>query len=125
MKIAEPRTVRLIYFVIYFLLGYAGCRIMRSVPSSLEDVIGHSLVVMLGIFMSGGALLSLVAILPGIWWLERVGIIALWTGLGIYLALVIFLGSSPLGVAVSTVVILFLLVRWMDIKGSQLAPRKD
>lgn len=125
MKIAEPRTVRLIYFVIYGLLGYAGCRIMRSVPSSLEDVIGHTLVVMLGIFMSVGALMCLIAILPGIWWLERVGIILLWTGLIIYLALVVFLGSSPLGIAVSAVVILFLLIRWIDIKDSQLAPRKD
>lgn len=123
MKIAEPRVVRIIQFWIYAGLLIVGIMILDNVPKSLEDAAGsHIFVVGLGLMLIIGAVCSGVAVLPGIWWLERSGLVLLSFGLLIYLVMVIRMNTSPMGVVVCVILILTFVQRWMEIKGAQLAP---
>lgn len=123
MKIAEPRVVRLIQFVIYIGLFLVGLMILNKVPQSLADAAGaQAFVVGFALMLIVGALSSGVAVLPGIWWLERAGLVLLGFGLLIYLVMIIKLNSSPMGVVVCIILILTFVQRWLEIKGAQLAP---
>lgn len=123
MKIAEPRVVRLIQFLIYVGLFIVGIMILQHVPQSLANAAGaQAFVVGFGLMLIIGALCSGVAVLPGIWWLERAGLVLLGFGLLIYLVLIITMKSSPVGVVVCMILILSFTQRWLEIKGAQLAP---
>lgn len=125
-KIAEPRVVRLIHFAIYAFLLVAGTGVLMSPPKSFQGVLGVTLVFLIGIFVSLGATFGLVSVLQGIWWLERAGVIALWSGIGLYVLAVLGLRASLVIVALPIVVILMLVLRWREIKRYQLAPiRKE
>lgn len=125
MKIAEPRIIRLMQFGIYVCMFYAGVRLMLHPPTNFQSVLGLVLSYIFASFIFLGALFGGVAVLPGIWWLERVGLIALATGMGIYVIVVVSLGSSPLGIVVAIAFVLTFLQRWMEIKGPDLAPREE
>jgi len=125
MRIAEPRTIRLMQFGVYVCLIFSGVGMLQDPPSSFKDVVGAALVYVFSGFITLGSVLGAIAVLPGIWWLERVGILALATGLSMYLVLVMSLGASPIGIAVALAFILTFLQRWTEIKGAQLAPREE
>lgn len=123
MKIAEPRVIRLIQFGIYVLLFMAGVLILDHPPRSLEDAAGGQIyVIIFGLMLMIGALCSGVAVLPGIWWLERSGLVLLGFGLLIYLVMAVKLHTSPMGIVVCLILILSFVQRWLEIKGAQLAP---
>ncbi|PPF56098.1 hypothetical protein C5B94_04030 [Clavibacter michiganensis] len=121
--IAEPRVTRVIQFVIYVLMTVAGARVLLAPPLSFEGVLGTFFVYVFGGFVLVGGLLGGVAVLPGIWWLERSGLIALFTGLVIYAIVTISLGSSIVGTVVCLAFALTFVQRWRDIRGSALAPK--
>lgn len=121
-KIAEPRVIRIMLFVIYTFMTIAGIGVIVTPPRSFQGVLGHSLVMIFGGFIALGGLMAWLAVLPGIWWLERVGLLALITGMGIYTVAIISLGSSFMGVIVSLTFALFFAIRWQEIKRFQLAP---
>lgn len=125
MMIAEPRVTRLLYFIIYMSLLVAGILIIVEPPSDFQDVIGSRLVDIFGGFIALGAIFCAFSVLPGIWWLERVGIFALVTGLGVYFLILVGLQSSPIGFSVSFAFLLTFVLRWLDIHGAQLAPREE
>lgn len=123
MKIAEPRVVRLIQFIIYVGLFIVGLMILDKVPQSLADAAGaQAFVVAFALMLIVGALSSGVAVLPGIWWLERAGLVLLGFGLLVYMVMVVKLNSSPMGVVICMILILSFVQRWLEIKGAQLAP---
>jgi hypothetical protein len=124
LKIAEPRVVRLVQFGIYVCMLDAGHYVLTTPPHSFQGVLGQTLVNVFGSFVAGGALLGAIAVLPGIWWLERVGIIALATGLAMYSVIAISLGISPVGFAIGIAFILTFVQRWMEIRRFQLAPKR-
>jgi hypothetical protein len=121
-KIAEPRVVRLLYFGMFICMLVAGVVLLSMPPERYQDVVGLTLVYVLGTFLTAGGLLSAVAVLPGVWWLERVGIILLATGMAIYIVIVLTLAGSIIGVTVPLAFILAFGVRWIDIRKYQLAP---
>lgn len=122
LRIAEPRVIRILQFGIYISLLVASAMILNKNPISLQGIVGQERVVLFGLFLGVGSLLGAVAVLPGIWWLERVAIILLVSGLLMYLVMVVSLQSSPVGVAMTAMFILTFIQRWLEIKGSQLAP---
>lgn len=124
LKIAEPRFIRVTQFVIYLSILYAGINILLQPPGSFESVVFLWQVYMFGSFLAVGALLGAIAVLPGIWWLERSGIIALWCGLGMYFVLGQALGSSSVGVGITIAMIVTFIQRWREIRGAQLAPKE-
>jgi hypothetical protein len=124
MKIAEPRVTRLIFFGIYVCMVLGGFGILREPPQNFENVLGLPLTYMFGGFVFGGGIFSALAVLPGVWWLERTGVFALITGMLIYFILVVSLGSSTVGVAFSLAFVLVFVLRWTQIRKLQLAPRE-
>lgn len=122
MKIAEPRVVRLIQFLIYVGFLVVGILVLTHVPKSLESAVGYGFVIVFALFLMIGALCSGVAVLPGIWWLERSGLVLLGFGLLMYLVMLVWLNASPVGIACCAILILSFIQRWLEIKGAQLAP---
>lgn len=124
LLVAEPRIVRLILFAIYIVFLIAGGFVLTQPPENFVEVITERLVLMLGCFLALGGILSSVAVLPGLWWLERCGLLSLITGMLIYIVVIVDLQSSPLGICVSIAFILFFILRYMETRQSKLAPRK-
>jgi hypothetical protein len=124
MLIAEPRVIRLLQFAVYVSMAGAGSFVLLAPPTSFQGVLGQALVVMFGSFVLVGSLLGMFAVLPGIWWLERVGLLALTTGLMIYCVLAIALGSSLVGTLVTLAFSFTFAQRWMEIRRFQLAPKR-
>ena len=125
MKIAEPRVLRIMHFLIYLCMVVSGIGLIVVQPQRFQNVIGETMLWVFGSFIFFGALFGAVAVLPGIWWLERVGIIMLTTSMGMYIVIIIALGTSSfLGIAVAVALTLTFAQRWVEIKGAQLAPRE-
>lgn len=124
MNIAEPRIIRLIQFGVYMCMLIAGTGLLANPPRNFEGVIGLTMVYVFGGFIFVGALFGAIAVLPGFWWFERVGIMLLITGLFIYTIIILALGASLMGVVVAVAFILTFAQRWQEIKRFQLAPRE-
>jgi hypothetical protein len=124
LLIAEPRVVRLVQFGIYLCMIFAGHSVLTTPPSSFESVLGLTLINVFGGFVTIGGILAAIAVLPGIWWLERAGILALMTGMAMYSVIIITLGVSPVGLAVAVAFVLTFVQRWMEIRRFQLAPKR-
>lgn len=123
LKIAEPRVVRVIQFFIYTLLAIAGGYVLGNPPPQFQSVIGAGFVDVFGGFLCTGGIIGALAVLPGVWWLERIGVIALWTGLAIFAVIAVSLKVSPVGFVISIALGLSLVLRWRDIRLYQVAPR--
>lgn len=124
LLIAEPRVVRVVQFGVYVCMTMAGHFVLVSTPHSFEGVLGQMLVVVFGTFVMVGGILGAIAVLPGIWWLERVGILSLMTGMAMYSVVVFTLGISPTGFLIGVAFILTFVQRWMEIRRFQLAPKR-
>lgn len=123
--IAEPRVRRIMYFGIYAGLAIAGTTVFFKPPAAIEHILGGTvLILVFGSFIVAGSVLALVAVLPGIWWLERAGLVSVATGIGMYTLTLLFLGASPIVVVLPIVIILICALRWLDIKEYLLAPRE-
>lgn len=122
-KIKEPRTIRIIQFGIYATMIGAGHFVVAHPPSIYTSVIGPNLVYGFGIAVLLGGSLGAIAVLPGIWWLERIGIISLWTGLLVFAVLAVALGISLIGFFIAVALGLAFVQRWDDITEYDLAPR--
>jgi len=123
MKIAEPRFIRILQFTVYLCMLVAGIGIVIHPPHAFQSVLGLTLVYILGTFLLVGALFGAIAVLPGIWWLERTGLLALATAMLCYVILIITLGSSPFGIAVAIAFAATFVQRYLEIRGPQLAPK--
>lgn len=124
LMIAEPRVIRIIMFFIYAIFLTAGYLVIVQPSQSIIDVLGKDLSVIFGAFLTFGGGVGLIAVLPGVWWLERTGLISAGVGLLMYLTIVLSTGASSLGFPFALLIMLFLLTRWMEIRRYQLAPRR-
>jgi hypothetical protein len=125
MMIAEPRVRRLMYFGIYVGLGILGSSVFVRPPKAIEGEFGLFLVYFFGGLIVGGTLLSAIAVLPGIWWLERSGLYSMAGGVAMYAGMLVVLGTSIIVTVLPTVFILVFALRWLDIKEFLLAPREE
>ncbi|ALY09006.1 hypothetical protein GORDON_31 [Arthrobacter phage Gordon] len=125
MKIAEPRVKRLIYFVIYILLGIiGGIQTFKPNTRISEFVGGQLLIYFYGILIIAGAIVCIISVLPGIWVLERAGMVGLGTGIILYVGTLIAFGASGAVSLFPIIIVLVFVLRWLDIKDYLLAPRK-
>lgn len=125
MMIAEPRVRRIIHFFIYACLAIAGTSVFYNPPRQLAGFLaGYFWIWMFGIFIVVGAVLALIAVLPGIWWLERAALISIITGVGLYTITLLFFGASFLITLTPLIIILICTLRLLDIKEFLLAPRE-
>jgi hypothetical protein len=121
MKIAEPRTVRIGFFGIYICILVAGIAVLTHPPRSFQhvDILWTTLNMAIAVFLILGSVLSAVAVLPGIWWLERTGLWGMFAGMALF-ALFTSGAFSSIGIAF----ILVFALRWREIRRFQLAPLK-
>ena len=125
LLVAEPRIVRIILFAIYLLFLFAGGFVVTETPDRFVELLSVNLVLMFGGFLALGGLLSSIAVLPGLWWLERCGLLSLGTGMLMYVILIIGTSGSTVGVCVSLAFVLFFALRYMETRQFKLAPRKN
>jgi hypothetical protein len=125
MMIAEPRVRRLIYFVIYLGLIFAGAGSILKPPAAIQNILGGmAMIWFFGLLIVVGALLAFVAVLPGVWWLERSGLVGIGTGIAMYALTLLALGASFMVTILPIILILICALRWLDIKEYLLAPRE-
>lgn len=122
-KIKEPRIIRLVQLGIYLCMIGAGHYVIANPPEQYQSIIGSLAVVAFGGFLLLGGAAGAVAVLPGIWWLERLGVIAIWVGLAVFAVIAIALGVSLVGFLTAVALALALGQRWSDITEYDLAPR--
>lgn len=123
--IAEPRVRRLMYFGIYLSLAIAGSGVYFNPPKPLAHILGGYIWIWIfATFIVVGALLALIAVLPGIWWLERPALVAIITGISLYTIILLVFGASFLVTLLPLIVILICALRLLDIKEYLLAPRE-
>jgi hypothetical protein len=120
--IPEPRLVRLGYFLLYLLLAFGGVDTFIHPVAKFTDVLGPWMAVLGFVLIIGGAI-SAVAVFPGIWWLERAGLIALGTGFFLRALLVLNLGSSTTGFIILLGLSLSLIIRFLLIASAPLSPK--
>lgn len=123
-KIEEPRVIRVFHFCIYIVLGVMGVLVIGSPPPALADVLGDELATSMGASLFVGGAIGAVAVLPGIWWAERLAIISLASGLMVYLAAAFALDTSVVRVGITLSMILSLALRWIEVRKYQVAPGK-
>jgi hypothetical protein len=123
LKIAEPRFIRILQFAVYICMLVAGIGIMAQPPHAFKSILGLTLVYIMASFLTFGALAGAVAVLPGVWWLERAGLLALATAMLCYMILILALGTSPMGIAIAIAFASTFVQRYLEIRGPQLAPK--
>lgn len=122
-KIKEPRTIRLVQLVIYLCMIGAGHFIVVTQPELYTKVLGYPLVFGFGSAILLGGILGSIAVLPGIWWLERTAIISLWCGLAVFVVIQLALFISIVGLLIAVALAASFIQRWSDITEFDLAPR--
>lgn len=123
LLIAEPRVIRVIWFFVYAFMLAAGVSVLVQPPDSVQDTFGVILVYSFGCFLTGGGLFAALSVLPGIWWVERVGIIAIETALGMFVVVTVSTGGPLFSVFLLVAFIVTFVRRWIGIRQYQLAPR--
>ena len=96
-RVREPRVQRSVYVIVYLACASAGASVWHHPPTSIEGVIGVWLTYGWGTFLLVGGTAAAVAVLPGWWWLEKIGAVSLTTGGAIYATTVLALQLSSEG----------------------------
>lgn len=125
LLIAEPRFIRIILFWIYLGLVYMGHTVLSAPSDMFRDALGVLLTPVFGWLMLAGGVFGSIGVLPGIWWLERAGVLLAMSALSIYVIVITAVGrGTGLGSVVGLMLISFLLIRWILIRPRLVAPRR-
>lgn len=90
-RIHEPRVAKVIYLIGYVIAVAIGVVTLWRPPTSIETPLGPGLTAIWAVLILAGATASTVAVLPGWWWLERLGILSVAGGALIYFGVVLSL----------------------------------
>ena len=121
LKVHQPRVIAITYTAAYTVLTYAGVTALIDPPTSLEGAVGAlSMGTLAALLVLGGALGAPSALL-GLWWLERVAVIAVSISAGIYGGIILTLhmigtGNRQLQLGFVLFVLLMQLIRWHRIR---------
>ena len=97
LRVQEPRVLTVLQCLIYLATLGIGISAFGSPPSSIQGALGVTLTMMWAVSLILGGALGAVAVLPGIWWLERVAVLACVTGALMYASVVLHLHLSETG----------------------------
>ncbi|HXH34318.1 MAG TPA: hypothetical protein VNJ54_07895 [Plantibacter sp.] len=90
-RIREPRIIKTMYLTYYVVAVWVGVVTLINPPNSISGEIGGFLTLVWSLFFLIGGAMGVGAVLPGWWWLERLGIFAILTGILIYSGVVLAL----------------------------------
>lgn len=127
-SITEPRKLRTVYFFVYVVTFVTGLAVLSEPPRELTYSL-EELVPLLGVPMTLGGIFGAVAVLPGWWWVERLGILLASGAILIYAVSVIWVTARTEFPAVSTLGMLALtaavyVVRWIGTAHYRYEPRR-
>ncbi|WZH36229.1 MAG: hypothetical protein PIR02_15895 [Microbacterium enclense] len=130
-RIHEPRVSKVIYLVGYLIAVAIGVVTLWRPPTSIETPLGPTLTTLWGAAILVGAIAAAVAVLPGWWWLERLGIYSVAVGALIYFGVVLTLhAQGPAGSSRLTQAGMILGFAWLisanrlwEIRGYTFEPR--
>lgn len=124
MKIAPPRLRRLVYFAIYIILSVLSIAQLMKPPAAIVNALGGMFLVYFTVgFIILGTVIGVITVLPGVWVFERVALVSISFGVVMYSAVLLSLGASPFVTGVPLLIVLFMFIRWLDIKDFLLAPQ--
>ncbi|WP_336633623.1 MULTISPECIES: hypothetical protein [unclassified Microbacterium] len=89
--IHEPRVKKLLYAIVYTVAVFTGWATLWRPPQSIEGPLGSTLTTIWALFLTIGAVAALVAVFPGWWWLERIGLLGIGAGASTYFGVVLTL----------------------------------
>lgn len=129
-RIRQPRVERAAYLLVYTVLAIGGSSVLNDPPRSIEGELGAALTFTWGGFLLVGGVAGAAAVMPGWWFLEKMGVASLATGLALYASTVGWLHFSegsgnrlPQLCVVSAPAILLALRAW-KIRGLDYEPRR-
>lgn len=76
LRIQEPRIVSVIQFFVYLAAMAGGLAAVLSPPRSIEATAGAGITFYWAWLLLVGGTVGAVAVLPGVWWLERSAVLA-------------------------------------------------
>ena len=121
LRVNEPRIVSVLRFLMYVVLLIGGTSVIFSPPTTMENALGQGAVTGLAVLLCFGSTLGAVSALPGVWFIERLGLVAISSALAIYGGVVFQLhllgpGNRLLHLTIIIALILSQAVRWVRIK---------
>lgn len=130
-RIHEPRIAKVIHLIGYLIAVGIGTVTLWRPPTSIETPLGPTLTTLWGAAILLGAIAAAVAVLPGWWWLERLGIYSVAVGALIYFGVVVTLhAQGPAGSSRLTQAGMILGFAWLisanrlwEIRGYTFEPR--
>ena len=125
----EPRSRTFLLLLAYSTLGAAGIGAFSSPPSTIQAEWGPVLTDVWATLLITGAAVALAAVPRGIWWAERIGITILAVGAAMYLSVIVILHVTSHGnrlpqAAFVAVTLVWLVIRWIDIRNAALDPTR-
>ncbi len=128
-RIKEPRAVHVAQCTIYVVTLLVGIAALLFPPRSIEGAVGEGLATLWAAFLILGGGLGMFAVLPGIWWLERVAVLAGGTGAAMYGSIVFTLHLTESGnrlpqSGMILIVLLSFVKRWVSIRRHAYDPEK-
>lgn len=129
LKIHEPRVVHVVQCAIYLVTLAVGVVALVAPPTSIEGAVGEMLTVVWALSLIIGGALGAATVLPGIWLLERLAVIACGTGAAMYGSVVLNLHFSEGGnrlpqAGMIAIVLLSFVQRWARIRRYAFDPEK-
>lgn len=127
-RVTEPRLLSVVYFAIYTVVLLTGVATLLAPPMSIEGALGSILTVIWSVLLIMGGTGGMLTVLPGWWWAERLSILLVWAGIGIYLTVVISLHITGSGSRLTQLGMIVLatstfVVRWVLIRKYSFAPQ--
>lgn len=128
LRITEPRHMKATYAGLYTITILTGIATLLVPPTSISGELGEPLTVAWSVFLIMGGFGGLLTVFPGWWWAERLSIVLVWAGLGIYGIVVISLHFSSSGSRLTQLGMICLAagvgyVRWLQIRKYSFEPR--
>jgi hypothetical protein len=115
-KLPEPRWQRLSSFFIYLCTLIGGAIATFTVPPTLGQFIGSTMVVVLGLFSFGGSIIAIFGVIPDVGWVEQVGVILLFTAVLMYTVALLAASGTAVGPWFAAGLAIALARRWIIIR---------
>ena len=121
LRIKEPRSTRIAFFLIYVILIIGGSSAFSGPPMSIENVLGAALTISWGSLLMIGGIFGASSVLRGAWWAERAGIAFVAGGFAMYGVVVISqqiarAGNFKMQLCLITICLITLAWRWTEIR---------
>lgn len=123
--IEEPRHERIIWAMIYACIGISGALAVTVVPLAIQNVFGYWGTVALATLTAVGGIAGLIAVLPDVRPLERLGVGACGLAYVLYTLVLIGLSASPMAIGYTVSLALVMLLRLVQIRGPKRAKRLE